>query len=160
MKFSLDSFNSLSERERRLVSIGGAIAVLLLIFAIVLPLNRGVSSAEMRVATKQADLLWMRSVSSEIAASGPVGPAPATQESLLIVVDRAAREAGLGSALTSSEPSGQNGLRVRLEKAPFDTLVAWIARLGDQHGVTVESATVDNAGSPGLVNAGLVLRVR
>ena len=75
-----------------------------------------------------------------------------------VVVDRAAREAGLGESLTSSEPSGAGGLRVRLEKAPFDIMVGWLARLADQHGVRVESATIDSASEPGLVNAALVLR--
>ena len=48
-------------------------------------------------------------------------------------------------------------LTVRLEKAPFDSLVAWLARLAQQNGVVVDSATIEKAGAPGLVNAALVL---
>ncbi len=70
------------------------------------------------------------------------------------------RESGLGTALTSSEPQGQGKLRVRLEKAQFDILMGWLARFSDQHGISIESATVDNAGAPGVVNAGLVLQVK
>ena len=72
---------------------------------------------------------------------------------------RAAREAGLKDALTSSEPSGAGGLRVRLDKAPFDTLVGWLARLSDRYGIRVESANIDKATEPGLVNAAFVLRI-
>lgn len=79
---------------------------------------------------------------------------------MLVVVDRAAREAGLAKSLTSSEPSGAGGLQVRLEKAPFDSVVAWLARLSEQEGIRVESATIDNAGQPGIINAGVVLHVR
>jgi len=64
----------------------------------------------------------------------------------------------LGSALNSSEPGGPGALRVRLDKAPFDTLVVWLARLSQQNGIRVESGNIDAAGAPGLVNAGLVLR--
>ena len=46
---------------------------------------------------------------------------------------------------------------MRLEKAPFDTLIAWLARLAQQNGIRVDSASIDSAGSPGLVNAALVL---
>jgi general secretion pathway protein M len=151
---------SLGERERRMVVFGGAAAVAILLIAVLLPLNRSVSQGHQRLANKQADLSWMRSVAPELARAGPGNAErPATQDSLLVVVDRAAREAGLGSSLTSSEPSGGGGLRVRLDKAPFDTLVGWLARMAERHGVRVESATIDTAGEPGLVNAAFVLRV-
>ena len=46
---------------------------------------------------------------------------------------------------------------MRLEKAPFDALVGWLARLGQQNGVTVDSAIIEKSGTPGLVNANIVL---
>ncbi len=157
MNLSLDK---LSERERRMVMFGGIAAVVLLIAGVILPLETSVSKAQQRIGQKQADLTWMRSVGPELANSGPVAAQPTSPDSLLVVVDRAARESGLGQALTNSEPQGQGKLRVRLEKAQFDILVGWLARLADQHGIGVESATVDNAGAPGVVNAGLVLQIK
>ena len=74
-----------------------------------------------------------------------------------MIVDRSARESGLGNALAGSEPSGAGGLSVRLQKASFDTLVTWLARLSQQNGIRVESANVDLAGAPGIVNASIVL---
>jgi general secretion pathway protein M len=152
------SLSSLSERERRMAVIGGGVAAALLLVAILLPLNRSVSRANERVGRKQADLAWMRTVAPELSGSSAATAQPATEESLLVLVDRAARESGL--ALTSSEPSGPGGLRVRLDDAPFDTLVGWLARLADQHGIRVEAASIDGAGEPGLVNAAVVLRTR
>ena len=157
MKPSLDS---MSERERRLVIIGGAVAAVLLIFGVVLPLDSSVSKAQARIGQKQADLVWMQAVGPELASSGPVATKPSSQESLLVVVDRAARESGLGNSLTSSEPGGPGRLRVRLEKAQFDILVGWLARLSEQNGIGVETASVDNAGAPGIVNAGLMLQLK
>jgi general secretion pathway protein M len=151
---------SLSERERRLVTIGGAVAIVLLIFAVIFPLEGGVSKARERIERKQQDLAWMKGVAPQLAAAGPLVKPPENQESLIVLIDRSARELGLGSSLTSSEPSGPGGLRVRLEKAPFDILVGWIARLADQNGISVESASVDGTGEPGVVNASLVLRTR
>lgn len=149
----------LSPRERRTVTIGAVVALLILIAAIVLPLDRAVARAAERVERKRADLAWIRSVAPELAAAGPVvarsGP---QQESLVVLIDRAARESGLGESLTSSQPSGDGALRVRLERAPFDSMVAWLARLAQQHGVQVELATVDGADEPGLVTATVTLR--
>lgn len=154
------SLSTLNDRERRMVMIGAAAAVLLVIVGLVLPLDRSVVKTQERIGTKQSDLAWMKSVAPELANAGPTVSQPTTQESLIVVVDRAAREAGLGSALTSSEPSGAGGLRVRLEKAQFGMVVGWLARLSEQNGIAVESANIDNSGEPGVVNAGLVLRIR
>ncbi|MEJ0039982.1 MAG: type II secretion system protein M [Gammaproteobacteria bacterium] len=157
MKFSLETLN---ERERRMVMFGGIAAAALLIFGVLLPLGSSVSKAQERVGKKQADLAWMQSVGPELASAGPTVAKPSTQESLLIVVDRAARESGLGSSLTSSEPQGAGVLRVRLEKAPFDIMVGWLARLGDQNGISIDTANIDSAGAPGVVTASLVLRLK
>lgn len=151
----LDSYAALSRRERRMV-LGGAIAAIaLFVFGILMPLDRSVAHAQQRLAKKHADLVWMQGVAPEIAASAP--PPAANGESLLVIVDRSARESGLASSLAGSEPGGPGILSVRLEKAPFDALIAWLARLAQQNGVAVDSATIEKAGAPGLVNAAIVL---
>jgi general secretion pathway protein M len=122
--------------------------------------HRKAVTLEKRIATKQIDLAWMQGVAPVLAAAGPAVANAGSQESLVVLVDRTARESGLAQALTGSQPSGDGGLRVQLEKAPFNSLVAWMARLSEQNGVRVESASVDGAGEPGLVNAGVVLRAR
>ena len=150
-------FRAQSQRDQR-VAIGGAVvALILLIGAIFVPLDRSVARAHARVQRKEADLAWMRAVTPQLAAGAAVGT-PVSQGSLIVVIDSSARESGLGAALNSSEPSGPGALRVRLDKASFDTLVTWLARLSQRNGIHVESATIDAAGPPGLVNAGIVLR--
>jgi general secretion pathway protein M len=151
----LEKYAALSERERRMLLIGAVAGVLIIVFGILLPLDRSVSKAQERLQKKRADLVWMQSVAPEINTLAP--PPQSTGESLLLIVDRSARESGLANALAGSEPGGGGNLSIRLEKAPFDTLVGWLGRLSQQNGVTVESATVEKAGTPGLVNAAIVL---
>lgn len=155
MKLSLDT---MSEREQRLVKIGAAAAVLILIFGVLLPLDSSVSRARARVTQKQADLVWMRGVAPYVAALTPVHQPGSGGESLLVVVDRSVREAGMEKALAGTEPSGPGTIQVRLEKAPFDAMVGWLSRLSQQNGLSVDGATIDSTGSPGLVNAAIVLR--
>ncbi len=169
MKLSLDSFSlgslslrslspeaiaALSPRERRLLLIGAIAAVAILIFGILIPLDRGVAHAQERLVKKRADLSWMQSVASQVAV---LPQSSANGESLLVIIDRSAREAGLASALSGSEPGSGGNLSVRLEKAPFDVLIGWLARLAQQNGVTVDSAIIEKSGTPGLVNANIVL---
>lgn len=149
-----------NDREKRILTVGGLIAVVLLIVGVALPLNRSVAAAHQRIAAKRSDLEWMRSVGPELATAGPQMQTPTSNESLLVTVDRVAREAGLAGSLTSSEPAGDRGLSVRLEKAPFDAVIGWLARLSDRNGIRVESASIDAAGEPGMVNVGVTLRAR
>jgi general secretion pathway protein M len=152
-------YENLSERDRRVVTIGGAVVLVLALLSVILPLNTQISQARTRITTKQGDLAFIRSVAPQVAAAGPGAAGAANAESLVVLIDSSARESGLGKALSSSQPTGDKGLRIRLDKAPFDALVAWLARLSQQHGVRVESAEIESAGEVGLVNAGLVLKV-
>lgn len=150
------SLRSLSPRDRHTLLVGGIIAVILFVFAVILPLDHSVTRLHAEVTQKQSDLVWMRTAAPEIAAAGPIHSS--SGESLIVIVDQSAREAGLGGSLAGSQPSGVGGLNVQLEKAPFDALIGWLARLSQQNGVQIESATIDSAGSPGMVNATLVLK--
>jgi general secretion pathway protein M len=150
------SLNSMSERERRMIYVCALVAVLVLIFGVIVPLDRSVAQTSHRVQKKAGDLNWMRGIAPQLAAMGP-GPIAASKDSLLVIIDRTARESELGKSLVGSTPSGKDGLSVRFENASFDTLIAWLSRLSDQQGIKVDSASIDSAGKPGIVNASIVL---
>jgi general secretion pathway protein M len=154
-----DWFYALQPRERWLITGGGILVVLVAIIVGLAPLYKAVSSRAERVAKKETDLAWMRSVAGEVLALGATSPMRPTQsaESLVVVVDRNARECGLSSALTGQTPTGDSGIRVRLESAEFDKLMVCLGNLQQMYAVSIESATIDRAGKPGLVNASLVL---
>lgn len=150
-------FDNLSERDRKIVTWGGAAALVLVLLAIIVPLNRNLALARERVARKQGDLQFIQSVAPQLASAGPAA-AGAAGADLVVLIDSTARESGLGKSLTNSQPTGDKGLRVRLDRVAFDAMVAWLSRLSQQHGVRVESAEIETAGEAGLVNAGLVLK--
>lgn len=159
MENLLQYYARLSARERRITLAGGVAAALLLILAIVLPLQRHVGSLEQRVERKRDDLLWLRSMAPQLAGLRGSGPAP-IHESLVVVVDRTARQSGLERALVGSQPSGDGGLNVRLEQTSFDGLLTWLSQLRESYGVHVDSAVVEAGSAPGTVNASLVLHSR
>ena len=152
---ALEWYATLAERERRLV-LWGAVgaALLVLIFGILWPLHSAVNGARRHVTQQAADLAWMRIHAVEVRASGGT---PGAGESLVVVIDRTARQLGLGETIKSTTPTGSNGTRVDLANVSFDLLAGWLARLQQQFGVAVVAATVDGSGAPGLVNASLEL---
>jgi len=143
-------FFGLQQRERRVLTVGAiAVAVLILMFGLLLPLQGAVSGLNRRNAIKREDLAWMQVHQAEI--SSTVLPADGG-EAPVVVVDRTARETGLTDALRGTAPNG-NGVRVQLEAAAFDAMVPWLVNLDEHYGLAIESITLDRTARPGLVNA-------
>ncbi len=149
-----------SERDQRVLKWGGLAAVLIVLAMVLLPLHRSLSQARERVAQQQEDLAWMRRMAPTLAAAGP-GPAAAPPgESLVVLIDRSARESGLAQALTGSQPAGNGGMTVRMENADFNLLIGWMSRLVAQHDLRVEAANISGAGGAGVVSASVQLHQR
>jgi general secretion pathway protein M len=152
-----DWLDNLSARERNLVYVaGGLLAIALVYLVLVMPFQVSGKKMAARVQQKSADLAWMQASAPQAMAAAGMAQA-AGGESLVVLVARTAREAGLGESLRDQSPDGSAGLRLRIEAASFDTLVTWLGSLQQQYGVTIESATID-AAAPGLVNATLSLK--
>jgi general secretion pathway protein M len=120
------------------------------------PLNKAVAARQTRVDLKQQDLAWMRSSVNVVRAAASQSGA-GLGESLVVLINRTAQQAGLASALVNQAPSGENSIRVRMERGNFDSIVGWLGVLQQQHGVRVDNASFDRADRPGVVNASLVL---
>lgn len=156
---SLQSWYSQREpREQRILLWGGMAAIAIIILAALLALRGSVSAAQARVDRKQKDLAFLQSGSAEVLAAGPVRVGGASAEPIVVIVDRAAREAGLAESLGSSEAVPPNGLRVRFNSTSFDALIGMTARLAQQQGIAVTAAAVERTTEPGRVNATLTLR--
>ncbi|HEX4025146.1 MAG TPA: type II secretion system protein M [Steroidobacteraceae bacterium] len=156
----MSSLSRLNQREQRMVWLGGIAAAVLLVIAVVLPLQRSVTAGARRIERKRGDLVWLRAMGPQLGGALPGHTAAPLHESLVVLVDRTARDAGIGKSLVGSQPSGDGGLNVRFEEAPFDAMVAWLSQLSERYGVRADSATIDVAKTAGTVNATLVLHER
>jgi type II secretory pathway component PulM len=153
-------FEALSTREQRTVTLGGAAALLVLFVAVLLPFEGRVGALQQRVAQKQADLAWLQSLGPQLAQLAMSPRVQNSGESLVALVDRAAREQNIAGQLAQSQPVGDGGLSVRFEQVPFDALAAWSASLVQRAGVHIVSASVESTAASGLVSASFVLRAR
>lgn len=151
-------FRGLAQREQRAVLIGLVACAALLLLAVLLPFERRVAQSERTVQTKQADLLWLKSVAPQLASLKNTAAATTRGESLVVLADRVARETGIARSLTGSQPIGNGDLSVRMEHVAFDSLVNWAGELVQHHGVHIVSATIDGSANAGAVGATFVLR--
>ncbi len=156
-----DWFESLSGRERLVLTAGAAFLVFTAVFAgIVRPLARASELREARVSEKQAVLDELTQVAArigiDVSMPDEAGSASAGQ-SIVVVIDRTTRSRGLGPYLKRNQPDGAASVRIRFEEAPFDDVIGWVAELAERHGMQVSSASFDRAGAAGRVNVSLVL---
>jgi type II secretory pathway component PulM len=151
-----DWYATLAERDQRMVTWGGAAAVVIIIAGLIWKLGAAVAVAEERVERQRQDLAWIEAVTPRLQAA----PAARAGESLTIAIDRMAQEGGLADALAGVEPAGAGAVRARFTAASFDSLALLLARLQKERGVIAETASVNATGETGLVDATLVLRGR
>lgn len=155
-------WQTLAPRERRVLMLGGgALVVILYLFALRLPAERAVEDLEARVAQERALAAWMEQARDQIHALRGHDPAdPDTvdrDQALFSLADERAREAGFGSQLGRIEPAGDDGARVNFEGIAFDALVRWLVHLRQAYSVTAEEVTISRSGEDGRVDAQLLL---
>lgn len=142
-------------RDRRVLAVGAAVAILLLGWALVWePLRLERAVLRDRVAAN-ADLLAAARRLPPTTHPDPTAVVPGA--SLLARADASARAAGLGDNLGSIEPQGLGALRVQLHDVAFDALGTWLQSLANA-GIGVESLSVQRAAGAGRVDARVVLR--
>jgi general secretion pathway protein M len=155
-----DWFMGLNVRERKLVAGGAAILVLLIFYLLVWePVVVAYSELKKNVAEQQETVDWMKQASVRVKAlQGRAGGTARSLggSSLLAVVDKSARLAGLGPAIKRVEPDGSKGVKIWLEGAAFDSMVLWLGKLNRSYRIDATVATIEPQGE-GRVNARLTL---
>jgi general secretion pathway protein M len=132
---------ALEPREQRVVGLGGAMVLLLvLVYGLWLPSHRAAENAEKQYQRNRSLLL-------ELQARAPAGNGTSATGSLLGTASATAGSAGL--TLGRIEPEGDNRVRVWLDKADFNRVAAWLATLSQQ-GVRLEEAQVERLAEGGV----------
>lgn len=154
-------FDGLEPRERLILSVGAVFLALVLAWVLLIhPLYVASGERAERVAQLRADLARATALGVEIRTLGSAGPtrtAPgAANQSLMILLERSAREAGL--QVNQSRPLDTTTVRVRFEAAPFDTLVRWMGTLANRYGVQADVVSLDQLDAPGMVDAQITLK--
>jgi len=153
-----DWFATLAPRERMIVLGGGFLAVLIVLWGgIWRPLASGAVELDDAIAAKRALLTSLQRARSIAAQPGATINGAAGQ-SLVLLVDQTHRNFGLEGTLTRNQPDGSDGIRVTFQNSSFDGLIAWLGALHVSYGITVDTASIDGARAPGVVNATVVLR--
>lgn len=152
-------YQSLQQREQRVLAAGAAALVVMLLYAAILhPYFSGRQRLEQHVSEQHDLIAWMRPAATQIQVLRGQQPAgmPAGQ-SLLAVVDKSAADAGFGTALKQVQTDNDGSVRMQLQAVGFDSLVRWLGGLQQRYGITVREMNAQRSAAPGNVDAGLTL---
>lgn len=154
-------FSGLAPRERMLVVSAAALAVVATVWLLVVSLLlSGQKQVREELRSQRALLHDLERVAAHPASrnSTPATTTAGRNESLVVLVDRSTRAAGLGGQLKRNEPDGDHDIRLRFENASFDELVAWLVMLQSEHAVSIMTMTADPGTEAGRVTANIQLR--
>ncbi|HEY8553651.1 MAG TPA: type II secretion system protein M [Burkholderiales bacterium] len=155
----LEYWRGLAPRERTALALGGAVAAILLFYGLVWePFQRDLARLRETVPQEYQQLQWMRAQLERVqqlrASAGRTVPGGG----LLSFVEQSAQAYNIRANVRRMEPQGANGVNLAIDGVPFNNLLEWLANLQKQGGVRIENASLEATGTPGLVNARVLLR--
>jgi general secretion pathway protein M len=153
-------WNSLTNRERFLVSICTAVVFVgIIYYALVSPLLTSVSSSEQQADAQQKLLIWMRPRVNLLQnqSSSTVTSQTVTASELLPTVDARLKQADFASSVSEISQTADSGVRVALTNVPFDDLVTWLSRQWQRSKIQVSDIDVQKTEKVGIVNVTLTL---
>lgn len=153
-------FNSLAQREQKMVLSAFVVIVVFVIYSSWTSFTSHIENLQHRVNNQQGIQSWMQQSANEVKqlrGSGATGARPKGKQLLLGLIDRSAKQNKLGNSLQKVQPEGDQGVRVWLEKAAFDNIVTWLDNLQYKHGLVITDISVDSQEVPGTVNARVLI---
>lgn len=132
-------YQSLPEREQKLVYWLGLILVLSLLYALLwVPAETSRQKAEKSLKRELTLHQWMQNNRHRVQGASHVSGSAGG--SLLSVINESARQHKV--TLARFEPDGEKGVRIWLEKAVFDDVMAWTQQL-ETRGIVVSQLNAD-----------------
>ncbi len=142
-------WQSISQREKRMVLVCGLIGLIAIIFwGVLQPLNERSALAKSRIQTEKQLLDWVSQRADEITTLRKQGGIVRSSEPLNQVIMTSTRQFNV--ELIRVQPRGEM-MQVWVQPLPFSKLVDWIAYLKETQGVDVDFIDIQRGKQPGLI---------
>lgn len=148
-------FSSLESREQIMVGFCAVFSVVTLgYFLLLKPAWSMVDEKAERVAGMRATLALIQENSGK--ANNPSTPS-ASGRPLVVVVEQSVQAASLKPFLKRNQPQDTSTVRVSLDNAPFQNVMSWLAKLGENERMFIQSAVITRGQQAGTVKANVTL---
>jgi len=153
-------WQSLSDRERNVLSVCGLVAVLLLGYMLIWnPLAGSVSALRSQTYAQRQLLQWMQYAQKRIQqlqSEGFLGKKNSDQ-AILVLAEKTLTRHKLSRYLRQVQQPQANQLALKFHKIPFDQLLNWLQILTHQNSIEIQKFTANKTNPIGTVNAMIML---
>lgn len=144
-------WQSISTRERRLVSVGvGLFIVGFVYWGIFQPLNERAEQAQTRLNSEKQLLQWVTNSANNIVALRAQGGVQGSKRNVPMRQVITSTTSRFDIELIRMQ-SRDDALQVWVEPLPFNSLISWIAELKTQYGLQVQFLDIDRDDKQGVV---------
>lgn len=153
-------FDKLEKREKYIVTTGAILLTFAIFFAAIWqPVFSSLETERQRYQSQRQLLTWMQETALEINRLKSTGANSADRfknQSLSSLVALSATSSGVRSFIKKQE-SDRDNVKVQLEQADFDRLVAWINDMQKKYAIQASKIRVEAEDKPGAVRAQVTL---
>lgn len=144
-------WDSLAQREQRIVMIASVVSLIAIIYwGIWAPLSDAVESERFGLQKQQELLSWMKENGGKIAAAGASSAASAGEnQSLTQVINATAQSQKI--KLTRVQPE-EDAIQIWIDEVEFAVLVKWLDLLHSRYGVSVTNTELVRGEKEGFVS--------
>ena len=138
-------WNNLQARERSIVSVGGGLLMLMVLYLFIWePWHQAISQYRESLPQKRADLQWMKAQADLASRFKGIKTSDETSgQPLLTVVESTAQQAGLRNNIKQMTPGDKPGeVKVWLSQISFDKWLLWSETIKNNEAIEVESADI------------------
>lgn len=130
-------WQQLLPRERLLITVGGGVFCIFLIYQFVFVALDDYRQQLIRNTESEYELReWMRSSVFELQQAQARGDTVALlEQSLLSVIEQSLRQDEIGAALSQIGLAADDSVRISFAEVPFDSLIEWITQISSNMGV-------------------------
>jgi len=153
-------WEGLEQRERLILSVGGVVVSLILIYALIWqPWHKSLNSMKKEIQPLRSDLVWIRQHAEIIKNGGQAtSNLQGQDQSLLSVIQSTAKKGRVDGAIKQMTPNNDDEVRVVLEDVNFNNWVKWVDELFLKYGVKIQQVKADRIESkPNLAEVRITL---
>lgn len=150
-----EKWSSLKERERRSVTVGAFLLLIVLIISFVNMLSTTVTNLQTQVNNTQALSAWMQPRISFLQQQKPINMVDGTMVSTTITT--VLKQTSFANTATQITQNNDGTVHITFKQAPFDDVMDWLVQLWQTNEIQVTDFSLQKTSKLGIVDMTLTL---
>jgi len=156
-----ERWSSLSLREKRIVTAGCGIVIVLFFYLLIwAPIANKAIALRTQIEQDQKLLSWMQAADARIQSmQHSLHPSATTSsKSILSIIQNEINQPDFVKNLSTLKQVDNHSVQINLQNVPFDSMITWLTQLSKNKGLQVTQMSVTPTNTKGLVTVEIVVR--